>query len=109
MHDVYKNIDDYNHGKENKMIADMIHNKKLSSIVPAFFIKGRKLDISLAFITKSYFKVPKDDRINNSHSFISKMTNKRERHQIAVNHSSDIKLKILLISIENAQMNHILF
>ena len=67
MHDVYKNIDDYNPDKENKilivfddMIADMINNKKLNSIVTELFITGRKLNISLAFITQSYFKVPPD-------------------------------------------------
>ena len=66
MHDVYKNIDDYNLDKENKilivfdnMIADMINNKKLNSIVSELFIRGRKLNISLVFITQSYFKVPK--------------------------------------------------
>ena len=67
MHDVYKNIDDYNPDKENKilivfdeMIADMGHNKKLKWMVPEFFIRGRKLNITLAFFTQSYFKVPKD-------------------------------------------------
>ena len=67
MQDVYKNIDEYNPDKENKilivfddMIADMINNKKLNSIVTELFIRGRKLNISLVFITQSYFKVPKD-------------------------------------------------
>ena len=62
MHDVYKNIDDYNPDKENKilivfddMIADMINNKKLNSIVTELFIRGRKFNISLVFITQSYF------------------------------------------------------
>ena len=60
MQDVYKNIDEYNPDKENKilivfddMIADMIHNKKLDSIVTELFIRGRKLNISLFFITQS--------------------------------------------------------
>ena len=64
MDDVYKNIDDYNPEKENKilivsdnMIADMIHNKKLNSIITEIFIRGRKLNISLVFITQSYFKL----------------------------------------------------
>ena len=58
MHDIYKNIDDYNPDKENKilivfddMIADMINNKKLKSIVTELFIRGRKLNIYLVFIT----------------------------------------------------------
>ena len=89
MHDVYKNIDDYNPDKENKilivfddMIADMIHNKKLNSIVTELFIRGRKLNISHVFITQSYFKVPKDT-VNTTHFFIMKIPNKRELQQIA--------------------------
>ena len=100
MRDVYKNIDEYNPNKENKilivfdnMIADMIHNKTLNSIVAELFIRGRKLNISLVFITQSYFKVPKDVRLNTSHFFISKISNKRELQQIAINHSSDINTK----------------
>ena len=102
MHDVYKNIDEYNPYKENKilivfddMIADMIHNKKLNLIVTELFIRGRKLNISLVFITQSYFKVPKDVRLNTSHFFIAKLPNKREHQQIAINHSSDINTKYL--------------
>ena len=67
MQDVYKNIDKYNEDKECKiliafddMIADMINNKKLNSMVTELFIRGRKLNISIAFITQSYFKVPND-------------------------------------------------
>ena len=66
MHNVYKNIDDYNPDKDNKnlivfddMIPDMINNSKLNSIVTELFNRGRKLNISLGFITQSYFKVPK--------------------------------------------------
>ena len=84
MQDVYKNIDEYNLDKENKilivfddMIADMIHNKKLNSIVTELFIRGRKLNISLVFITQAYFKVPKDVRLNTAHFFITKIPNKR--------------------------------
>ena len=100
MQDVYKNIDEYNANKERKistgfddMIADMINNKKLNSIVTELFIRGRKLNISLVFITQSYFKVPKDVRLNTSHFFIAKIPNKRELQQIAINHSSDISTK----------------
>ena len=100
MHDVYKNIHEYSLDKENKilivfddMIADMIHNKKLNSIVTELFIRGRKLNISLVFITQSYFKVPKDVRLNTTHFFIAKIPNKREIQQIAINHSSDINAK----------------
>ena len=66
MHGVYKNINYYNPNKENKilivfddMIADMIHNKKLNSVVTELFIRRRKLIISLVFITQSYLKFQK--------------------------------------------------
>ena len=54
------------------------------------FITGRKLNISLVFIIQSYFKVPKDVRLNTTHFFITKILSKRELQQIAINHSSDI-------------------
>ena len=85
VHDVYKNINYYNPDKENNilivlddMIADMIHNKKLDSIVTGLFIRGKKLNISLVFITQSYFKVPKDVTLNTTHFFIAKIPNRRQ-------------------------------
>ena len=99
MQDVHKTIDDYNPRKKRKvlvvfddMIADMINDKKLDSIVTELFIRGRKLNISIVFITQSYFKVPKDVRLNSTHFFIMKIPSKRELQQIALNHSSDIKI-----------------
>ena len=98
--DVYKNIENYNPGKKRKilivfddMIADMINNKKLNPVVTELFIRGRKLNISIVFITQSCFKVPKDVRLNFTHFFIVKIPNKRELQQIASNHSSDIDFK----------------
>ena len=77
---VYKNINYYNPDKENKllivfgdMISDMINNKMLNSIVTELFIRGIKLNISLVFITQSFFKVPKDVRLNTTHFFYRKM------------------------------------
>ena len=100
MQDVYKNIDEYNADKEHKilivfddMIADMINNKNLNPIVTELFIRGRKLNIYLVFITQSYFKVPKDVRLNTNHFFITKIRNKRKLQQIALNHLSDINIK----------------
>ena len=100
MQDVYKNIEDYNLIKKRKvliifddMIADMINNNKLNPIVTEVFIRGRKLNISIVFITQSYFKVPKDVRLNSTHFFIMKIPIKRELQQIALNHSSDIDFK----------------
>ena len=68
----------------------MINNNKLNPIVTELFIRGRKLNISIVFITQSYFKVPKDVRLNSTHFFIMKIPNKRELQQVALNHSSDI-------------------
>ena len=100
MQDVYKNIEEYNPGKKRKvlidfddMVADMIINNKFNLIVTGLFIRGRKLNISLAFITQSYFKVPKDAIPNSTHFMIMKISNKRELQQIAINHSSDIDFK----------------
>ena len=85
MQDVYKNIEDYNPIKKRKvliifhdMIADMINNNKLNPIVTELFIRGRKLNISIIFITQSYFKVPKDVPLNSTYFFIMKISNKRE-------------------------------
>ena len=75
------------------MIVDMINNKKLNPIVTELFIRGRKLNISIFFITQSYFKVPKDVRIKSTHFFIMKIPNRRELQQTAFNHSSDIDFK----------------
>ena len=69
------------------MIADIINNEKLNSVVTELFIRGRKLNISVVFITQSYFKVLKDVRLNSTHSFIMKVPNKRKLQQIALNHS----------------------
>ena len=99
LQDNYKNIEEYNLGKKHKvlivfddMIADMISNKKLNLILTDLFIRSKKLNISLVFITQSYFKVPKGVRLNSMHFFILKISNKREL-QIALNHSSDIEFK----------------
>ena len=100
MQDVYKNIEDYNPNKKRKaliifddMIADMINNKKLNLVVTELFIRGGKLNSSIVFITQSYFKVPKDVRLNSTHFLIMKILNKRELQQIALDHSSDNDFK----------------
>ena len=85
MDDIYKKIEEYNPNKRRKilivfdyMIADMLNNKKLNPIVTELFIIGRKLNISLVFITQSYFAVPRNIRLNSTHYFIIKIPNKRE-------------------------------
>ena len=71
----------------------MINNKKLNPVVTELFIRGRKLNIFLVFITQSYFKVPKDVRLNSTHFLIMEILNKSELQQITLNHSSDIDFK----------------
>ena len=116
MHDVHKNISHHIPDKENKilivfddMIADMIDNKKLNSITTELFIRSRKQNISLVFITQSYFKVPKDVRLNTTNFFIMKISNKRELQQIALNTHQTLILKISLIFTTNVLINHIHF
>ena len=99
MDDVYENIDDYNPSRKKKlivfddMIADIMTNKKFQAIIKELFIRCRKLNISLVFITQSYFSVPKDVRLNSTHYLIMKINNKRELQNIAINHSADIDYK----------------
>ena len=116
MQDVYKNINYYNPDKENKilivfddMIADMINNKKLNSIVTELFIRGRKLNISLVFITQSYFKVPKDVRLNTTHFLSQKFQTKVSFNKLLQIIHQILALKISLISTKNVLLNHILF
>ena len=97
MDEVYKNIDLYNPNRKRKvlivfddMIADIMKNKKFQSIIKDLFIRCRKRNISLAFITQDYFSVPKDVRLNSTHYLIMKINNTRELQNIAINHSADI-------------------
>ena len=90
------------------MIADVINNKKLNPVVTELFIRSRKLNISLVFITQSYFKVPKGVRLNTTYIFIMKIPNKRELQQIALNHSSDIGFKDFITIYKKMKNNIIL-
>ena len=98
--DVYENLEEYNPTVKRQvlivfddMIAGMKANKKLSPVITEWFLRGRKLGISLAFISQSYFKVCKTIRLNATHHVIKKTSNKRELQQIALNHSSDFDFK----------------
>ena len=100
MYDVYDNINDYNSNRRRKiliafddMIADIMINKKFQAIIKELFIRCRKLNISLVFITKSYFSVPKDVRLNSTHYLIMKINNRKELQNIAINHSADFDYK----------------
>ena len=97
MNDVYENIDDYNPSRKRKvlivfvdMIADIMTNKKFQAIVKELFIRCRKLNITLVFITQSCFSVPKDVRLNSTHYLIMKINSRRELQNIAINHSAGI-------------------
>ena len=103
MDDVYNNTDDYNAKRKEKiliafddMIADIMTNKRFQAIIKELFIRCRKLNISLVFITQSYFIIPKEVKLNSTHYLIMKIHNRRELQQIASDHSADIDYKDFL-------------
>ena len=98
--DVYENIDEYNPNRQRKilivfddMIADIMSNKHFQAVMKELFIRCKKLNILLAFITKSYFSVRKDVRLNSTHYLIMTINNKKELQNIAITHSADIDYK----------------
>ena len=100
MDDIYDDIKDYNKKRKRKvlivfddMISHAMSNKKTQQVLKELFIRCRKLNISLCFLTQSYFSVPKDVRLNCTHYIIFKLSNKRELQNIAINHSADIDYK----------------
>ena len=97
MDEVFRSINDYSPSRKRKnllafddTIADIMSNKKFQVIIKELFIRCRKLNISLLFVTQSYFSVPKDVRLNSTHYLILKINNKRELQNIAINYSADI-------------------
>ena len=97
MDDVYENIHGYNSSRKKKflivfddMIADIMTMEKFQAIIKELFIRCRKLNISLVFITQSYFSVPKDVRLNSTHYLIININNRRELQNIIINNSADI-------------------
>ena len=103
MNDIYQNIEECNTNKKQKMLiifdemtADILSNKKLNPIVTELFIRERKLNISLVFITQSYFAVPKNIRLNSTHYFIMKIPDKRELQQIVFKHLPNIDFQYLI-------------
>ena len=100
MDDVYKNTDDYNPKRKRKIlivfddvIADIMTNKRFQAMIKELFIRCRKLNISLVFITQSYFRDSKDARLYSRHYLIMKIHNRRELQQIDIDHSADIDYK----------------
>ena len=103
MDDVYENINDYNPSRKRKVlivfddiIADIMSNKKFQSMIKELFTRCRKINVSLVFITQSYFSVRKDVRLNSTHYLVMKIINKRELQNIAINHSVDIDYRDFL-------------
>ena len=82
---------------------------RFQAIVKELFIRCGKLNISLVFITQSYFSVPKDVRLNSTHYLITKINNKRELQNIAINNSADIDYQDFMKVTENVRENHIIF
>ena len=100
MDGIYDNINDYNSNRRRKilnffddMIADIMTNKRFQAIIKELFIRPRKLNSSLVFITQSYFSVPKDVRLNSTHYLIMEINHRKELQNIAINHSADIDYK----------------
>ena len=100
MDDVFENINDYNPSRKRKilivfddMIEDIRTNKEFQTITKELFIRRRKLNNLLVFITQSYLSVPKDVRLNSAHYLIMKIINNRESQNIVINHSADIDCK----------------
>ena len=93
-------IEEYNGNKKREilivfedMTTDMVNNKNLITVVTELFIRGRKLNVSIIFIPQSYSDVTKNIRLNSTHYFVMKISNKQELQQIAFNHSSDIDFR----------------
>ena len=98
--DIYPDIEDYSRKRKRKvlivfhdMISHVMSDKKAQQVLEELFIRCRKLNISLCFLTQSYFSAPKDVRLNCTHYIVFKLNNKRELQNIAINHSSDIDYK----------------
>ena len=103
MDHVFTNIDNYNKQRKRKvliifddMIADIMSSKNFKAIIKELFIRCRKLNISIAFITQSYFRTPKDARLNSTHYVIMKIQSKKELQNIAQENSGDIDFKDFL-------------
>ena len=78
------------------MIADIMSSKKFQAVVKELFIRSRKLNILLVFITQSYFSLPKDIRLNSTHYLIMKINNKKELQNVAITYSVDIDYKYFM-------------
>ena len=99
-------LDDINNHNKNRdkkvliffddMIADIMRSKNFKSIIKELFIRCRKLNISIVFITQSYFRTPKDARLNSTHYILTKIVNKKELKSIAEKKSVNLDCKDFL-------------
>ena len=103
MNDVLEDINNYNKKRDKKvliifddMIADIMRSEKFKAIVKELFIRCRKLNISIVFITQSYFRTPKDARLNSTHYILMKIGNKKELKSIAEENSGHLDFKEFL-------------
>ena len=103
MNDVLEDINNYNKNRYKKvliifddMIADIMRSKKFKAIIKELFITCRKLNISMIFITQSYFRTPKDGRLNSTHYILMKIGNKKELKSIAEENSGRLDFKDFL-------------
>ena len=103
MNDVLDDINNYNKNRDKKvliifddMIADIMRSKKLKAIVKVLFIRCRKLNVSIVFIIQSYFRTPKDARLNSTHYILMKIGNKKELKGIAEKNSGHLDFKDFL-------------
>ena len=103
MNDVLDNINNYNKNRDKKvlivfddMIADIMKNEKFKAMIKELFIRCRKLNISVVFITQSYFRTPKDARLNSTHYILMKIDNKKELKSMAEEKSDHLYYKDFL-------------
>ena len=103
MNDVLDDINNYNKNRDKNvliifddMIADIMRSEKFKAIVKELFIRCRKLNISIVFITQPYFRTPKDARLNSTHYILMKIGNKKELKSIAEENSGQIDFKDFL-------------
>ena len=87
MDDIYKIIEEYKPNMKRKILMVFFCNKKLNPIVTELFVRGGQLNIYLVFIAQSTFSIPTNIRLNSTHCFVMKVSNKRELQQITFNHS----------------------
>ena len=90
MNDMLDDINDYNKNRDKKalivfddMIADIEYNKNFKRIIKELFYRARKINVSIVFITQSYFRILKDARLNSTHYILMRIGNKKELKRIA--------------------------